>query len=78
MRRRTATRSSWSARRNAINATLYEKLNFNFIRDITPVAGIDLDHLHYGGQPIVSGEDSSGVNCLCQGQSKQGQHGFGR
>jgi len=25
---------------NAINATLYEKLNFNFIRDITPVAGI--------------------------------------
>jgi tripartite-type tricarboxylate transporter receptor subunit TctC len=25
---------------NAINATLYEKLNFNFIRDTTPVAGI--------------------------------------
>jgi tripartite-type tricarboxylate transporter receptor subunit TctC len=25
---------------NAINATLYEKLNFNFIRDITPVASI--------------------------------------
>jgi tripartite-type tricarboxylate transporter receptor subunit TctC len=25
---------------NAINATLYEKLNFNFLRDITPVAGI--------------------------------------
>jgi tripartite-type tricarboxylate transporter receptor subunit TctC len=25
---------------NAVNATLYEKLNFNFIRDITPVAGI--------------------------------------
>jgi tripartite-type tricarboxylate transporter receptor subunit TctC len=25
---------------NAINATLYEKLNFNFINDITPVAGI--------------------------------------
>ena len=25
---------------HAINATLYEKLNFNFIRDITPVAGI--------------------------------------
>jgi hypothetical protein len=24
----------------AINATLYEKLNFNFIRDIVPVAGI--------------------------------------
>jgi tripartite-type tricarboxylate transporter receptor subunit TctC len=25
---------------NAINATVYEKLNFNFIRDIAPVAGI--------------------------------------
>jgi tripartite-type tricarboxylate transporter receptor subunit TctC len=26
---------------NAINATLYEKLNFDFIRDIAPVASID-------------------------------------
>ena len=26
--------------RNAINTTLYDKLNFNFIRDIAPVAGI--------------------------------------
>src|SRR5215467_14177870 len=25
---------------NAINATLYEKLNFNLIRDVTPVASI--------------------------------------
>jgi tripartite-type tricarboxylate transporter receptor subunit TctC len=25
---------------NAINATLYEKLNFNFLRDVEPVAGI--------------------------------------
>src|SRR6516162_11938094 len=25
---------------NAVNATLYPKLNFNFIRDIAPVAGI--------------------------------------
>jgi tripartite-type tricarboxylate transporter receptor subunit TctC len=25
---------------NAINATLYEKLNFNFLRDIAPVAGV--------------------------------------
>ena len=27
---------------NAIDATLYEKLNFNFIRDIAPVASIAL------------------------------------
>jgi tripartite-type tricarboxylate transporter receptor subunit TctC len=26
---------------NAVNATLYDKLNFNFIRDIAPVASID-------------------------------------
>ena len=25
---------------NAINATLYDKLNYNFIRDIAPVAGV--------------------------------------
>jgi tripartite-type tricarboxylate transporter receptor subunit TctC len=25
---------------NAVNATLYEKLNFNFIRDVAPVAGL--------------------------------------
>jgi tripartite-type tricarboxylate transporter receptor subunit TctC len=25
---------------NAVNATLYDKLNYNFIRDIAPVAGI--------------------------------------
>src|SRR6516165_1145942 len=30
----------WTASPNAINATLYDKLNFNFIRDIAPVAGI--------------------------------------
>ena len=29
-----------SSTANAINATLYEKLNFNFIRDLTPIAGI--------------------------------------
>ena len=28
---------------NAVNATLYDKLNFNFIRDIAPVAGISRD-----------------------------------
>jgi tripartite-type tricarboxylate transporter receptor subunit TctC len=28
---------------NAVNAALYEKLNYNFIRDITPIAGISRD-----------------------------------
>jgi tripartite-type tricarboxylate transporter receptor subunit TctC len=33
-----AIHSSWPGGPNAINATVYEKLNFNFIRDIAPVA----------------------------------------
>jgi len=28
------------APQNAINASFYDKLNFNFIRDIAPVAGV--------------------------------------
>ncbi len=32
----------WTTSADEINATLYEKLNFNFIRDIAPVASIDL------------------------------------
>jgi tripartite-type tricarboxylate transporter receptor subunit TctC len=31
----------WITAANAINATLYEKLNFDFMRDIVPVVGID-------------------------------------
>ena len=42
MRPPTVTRSFWSINPNVINATLYDKLNFNFIRDIAPVASIDL------------------------------------
>jgi tripartite-type tricarboxylate transporter receptor subunit TctC len=30
----------WSTSANAINATLYDNLNFNFIRDTIPVAGV--------------------------------------
>ena len=36
---RMATRCCWLSA-NAINATLYEKLSFNFIRDVAPVASI--------------------------------------
>ena len=63
---------------NAINATLYDKLNFNFIRDIAPVAGIDPRSQCHGGQSIGSGQDGSRVHRLCQGQSGQDQHGVGR
>ena len=38
---------------NAINATLYEKLNFNFIRDIAPVAGISQAPLIMAVNPSI-------------------------
>ena len=41
---------------NAVNATLYDKLNFNFIRDIAPVAGImrfpHVMQVHHRFRPI--------------------------
>ena len=42
MPRPTATRCCWTTSADEINATLYNKLNYDFIRDITPVASIDL------------------------------------
>ena len=55
---------------NAINATLYEKLNFNFIRDIAPVAGI-MRPPNHGGKPGGAGQDRSRVHRLRPGQSGQ-------
>jgi hypothetical protein len=39
VRPQTAIRSCWPPPPSAINATLYDKLNFVFLRDIAPVAG---------------------------------------
>src|SRR5215831_18403145 len=39
---------------NAINATLYDKLSFNFIRDIAPVAGINREPYVIVVHPSVS------------------------
>jgi tripartite-type tricarboxylate transporter receptor subunit TctC len=39
---------------NAINATLYEKINFNFIRDIAPVGGIHREPLVLVVNPLSS------------------------
>src|SRR5499433_895900 len=38
---------------NAINATLYDKLSFNFIRDIAPVAGISREPYVMAVHPSV-------------------------
>jgi tripartite-type tricarboxylate transporter receptor subunit TctC len=49
---------------NAISATLYEKLNFNFIRDIAPVAGVAPRARGHGGQSISPSQDGSRIHCL--------------
>jgi hypothetical protein len=63
---------------NAINATLYDKLNFNFIRDIAPVAGIMRVPMVMEVNPSFSAKTVSEFIALCQGQSGQNQHGIGR
>jgi hypothetical protein len=63
---------------NAYSATLYDNLNFNFIRDIAPVASIVDAPLCHGGQSLGSDKDGSRVHRLRQGQSGQAQHGIGR
>ena len=53
---------------NAINATLYQKLPFDFMSDITPVAGLVQMPNVLEVHPSVAGEDRRGVHRLCQGQ----------
>ena len=48
----------------AINATLYEKLNFNFIRDIAPIASVI--RAPFVMEIIGSGQDRARVHCLRQ------------
>ena len=59
---------------NAINATLYDKLNFNFIRDIAPVASIMAVPLVIEVNPAVPAKQFLSYR-LCQGQSGQDQYG---
>ena len=59
---------------SAINATLYDNLTFNFIRDIAPVAIIVRFPNLMVVNRIGSGQDRSRVHCLRQGQPGQAQH----
>jgi tripartite-type tricarboxylate transporter receptor subunit TctC len=42
---------------NAMNATLYKKLNFNFIREIAPVASIGTPYYVFSGSSKLQGHD---------------------
>ena len=58
----------------AFNATLYDKLNFNLIRDVAPVAGIVRAPSVLDVNPSVPARRFPSLS-LCQGQSRQTQHG---
>ena len=58
---------------NAINATLYQKLPFDFVRDIVPVAGDGAGAEHPDGSPVGAGEDGGGIHRLSEGQPGQAQ-----
>ena len=67
---------------NAFNATLYDKLNFNFIRDIAPVAGIIIDSCDVLparegiGCISVNGNDATSSRCSAvrpRGRSRRAQ-----
>jgi hypothetical protein len=63
---------------HAINATLYDKLNFNFLRDIAPVAGILRSPYVMEINLAVPASTVPEFYSLCQGQSGQDQHGINR
>jgi tripartite-type tricarboxylate transporter receptor subunit TctC len=60
---------------NAINATLYEKLNFNFIRDIRPIAGLIRGALVMVVHPSVPAK--SVPEFIAYAKSKPGKLSYG-
>src|SRR5262249_45023452 len=62
---------------HTVNATLYDKLNYNFIRDIVPVAAIIRLPLVLVLSPLVPAT-TSGIYRSCEGQSWQTQLRIGR
>ena len=55
---------------NAINATLFENLNFNFMRDTIGRKRRAITTRH-DSEPIGSGQHRFRVHCLCEEQSRQ-------
>ena len=62
----------------AINATLFEQLNFVFLRDTAPIAQHRARAAADAGHAIASGSQRSRVHRLRQGQSRQDRDGLGR
>ena len=64
----------WVTQTNAINATLYNNLDFNFSRDIEPVACIIRVPAVMMVNPAVPAKVGPRVHRLRQGQSRQNQY----
>src|SRR5262245_25714753 len=62
---------------NAINQTLYDKLNFDFVQHC-PDRQHQSRSWRAGSAPRVSRQDGARIHRLPQSQSRQGQHGVGR
>jgi tripartite-type tricarboxylate transporter receptor subunit TctC len=60
---------------NAINATLYDKLSFNFIRDIAPVAGIMRNPLVMAVHPSIPAKTV--VELIAYAKANPGKLNFG-
>jgi tripartite-type tricarboxylate transporter receptor subunit TctC len=63
---------------SAINATLYEKLNFNFLRDIKPVSGIVSIPFIMVVNPSFPAKTASEFIAYARANPGKGQHGIGR
>ena len=63
---------------NAIGASLYANLSFNFLRDIAPVAGITREPLVMVVHPSVPATTRRAVHRRCEGQCGHDQDGLDR
>ena len=72
----TDTRSSCAAF-NAINATFYDKLNFDFIRDIAPVAGVLRGPYVMVVNPSVPAKSVPEFIAYAKANPRKTQHGVG-
>src|SRR5262249_11320744 len=62
----------------ALNATLYDKLTFNFIHDIAPVSGIASQPVVMVINPSLNAKTVYEFITYANAKSGQGQHGLGR
>ena len=71
--RLTATLFSWRTSANVINASFRDGLNF--VRDSAPVAMLAQEPIILSVNPSLPPKTLPGIHRLCQGQSRQAQHG---